>query len=102
VIDRTPPQLVDELCLRTLDNMISDPEYCTRTDGMAKSMGIDKDMVIALLRELKRRGHADFFRGLFTEDGDVAGAGYAPTRAGLDALRKSWKAPIVSDSEQEL
>lgn len=45
---------------------------------------ITKDMARALLRNLTDRGFCYFSRGLFDEDGQVAGAGYGLTKKGLD------------------
>lgn len=38
-------------------------------------------------KRLRNKGLAKFRRGLFNEDGEVAGAGYAITEAGLAALQ---------------
>mgnify|MGYP005830785413 CR=1 FL=1 len=45
---------------------------------------ITKDMARALLRDLTDRGFCYFSRGLFNEDGQVAGAGYGLTKKGLE------------------
>ena len=37
-------------------------------------------------RSLKRKGLAEFGRGLWTEDGEVAGSGYACTKLGATVL----------------
>jgi hypothetical protein len=44
---------------------------------------ITKEMARAILRSLTDRGFCEYRRGLFTEDGEVAGAGYGLTRQGL-------------------
>lgn len=43
---------------------------------------LSRDMVSALLKDLTRRGLCRYRRGLFDDDGMVAGAGYGITRAG--------------------
>ena len=55
---------------------------------------INKDMAGAICRDLRNRGYVTFERGLFNEDGEVAGSGYAITKAGkkyLDVLRDKQK-----------
>lgn len=47
---------------------------------------VTKDMARAILRDLSQRGYAKFERGLFTEDGDVAGSGYRITKEGIAYL----------------
>lgn len=51
---------------------------------------ISRDMARAICRSLRTRGYAEFKRGLWTEDGEPAGAGYTITKAGrkyLDELQ---------------
>lgn len=45
---------------------------------------LTRDMVRAILRSLTDRGYCYYARGLFTEGGEVAGAGYGLTAKGLD------------------
>ena len=45
--------------------------------------GIGNELVRALLRELVDRGLASYCRGLMTEDGQLAGSGYAATLGGV-------------------
>lgn len=47
-----------------------------------------RDMARAFLRDLTDRGLAQYSRGLWTEDGEPAGSGYAITNAGLALLDK--------------
>jgi hypothetical protein len=47
---------------------------------------IPREMVRAICRDLTDRGMVRFRRGLFTEDGEVAGSGYGLTRKGLHHL----------------
>lgn len=46
-----------------------------------------KEVVRAIVRGLTDKGLAQYGRGLSTEDGEVAGAGYAITGSGLSLLR---------------
>lgn len=54
---------------------------------------ITKDMARAVCRSLTDRGFAFYMRGLFTEDGDPAGAGYGITDAGI-----AYPASIIGDA----
>ncbi len=48
------------------------------------------------VRSLARRGFAEYMRGLFDEDGKVAGSGYACTTEGLRAHEALFpRAPIA-------
>lgn len=47
---------------------------------------ITKDLAGAICRNLRNRGLVTFERGLFTDDGEVAGSGYAITKAGREYL----------------
>lgn len=49
---------------------------------------ITRDMARALLRNLTDRGYCRFRRGLFTEDGEVAGSGYGITGKGIEHLKE--------------
>lgn len=55
-----------------------------RRAGMAS-----RSRVRALVRGLAQKGLARYERGLFTEDGETAGAGYRCTAEGLAALSVS-------------
>lgn len=52
---------------------------------------ITKDMARAVCRSLTDRGYAFYMRGLFTEDGEVAGAGYGITDKGAEYLRTLYE-----------
>jgi len=49
---------------------------------------VDFEYVRAALRQLRNKGYATYERGLFTEDGEVAGSGYTCTDAGLRHYRE--------------
>ncbi len=56
--------------------------------------GLDRASVRNACRVLKRRGYTDFKAGLWTEEGDLAGAGYRITDAGKAALGPNVMAAI--------
>ena len=54
--------------------------------AISRSTGLPRDYVRAACRSLTDQGRAHYRGGLFTEEGEVAGAGYAATRAGIEYL----------------
>lgn len=50
--------------------------------------GVNLLLVRAILRNLTDNGLVSYCRGLMTEDGNVAGSGYAATMAGVDRLKR--------------
>lgn len=54
---------------------------------LVKQTGLDRRLVRLACRSLARKGLAAFEKGLWTEDGEVAGAGYRATDKGVSALR---------------
>ncbi len=72
-----------EKCLWAL-NESSEPggEMCRPFAPIMDATGLDRRTVRRNIRALARKGLAEYFRGLCTEDGDFAGAGYCITRAG--------------------
>jgi hypothetical protein len=54
---------------------------------VAGNTGLSRDLSRALLRSLTDQGLATYARGLFTDDGEVAGAGYGITRSGMIHLQ---------------
>lgn len=50
---------------------------------IAESTGLDLKQVSRACRSLKKKGLAEFMRGLFDDDGKAAGSGYGATEAGV-------------------
>ena len=63
--------------------------------------GLDRRLVRRACRSLARKGLAKYARGLWTENGEPAGAGYAITREGLAQLEGFGIAPIDPDPIDE-
>lgn len=61
-------------------------ENCIYFRTIAKSTGLDEKAVKAAARSLRAQGLAQFMRGLMTEDGRCAGAGYAITSQGVGVV----------------
>lgn len=55
--------------------------------SLSSATGLDRKEVRRAARSLKRKGLAQFMSGLWTEDGEMAGSGYACTSAGADTYR---------------
>ena len=85
--------LVDEL------GTLWDEKAFTGFANIVQSTGLELKVVRRSCRSLRRKGLAEFMRGLFNEDGEVAGAGYSNTEAGVAFLKRrreseSTKLPI--------
>ena len=75
---------LERLALKGLDGSSFDWGYFPFKRIARK--GLPLPQVRRAVRALARKGVAVYGRGLFTEDGEVAGAGYALTLVGLEAL----------------
>ena len=53
---------------------------------------IPKEVARGFLRDMRSRGLVEFNRGLFREDGEVGGSGYAITRKGREWLKQQLRA----------
>jgi len=62
--------------------------FCFRGfDGISRETGLDRKIVRRACRSLARKGLAEYGRGLWTEDGEPAGSGYAATKAGAERAK---------------
>lgn len=57
---------------------------CLYFSYIGKLTSLDRSQVKRSVRSLARKGFAEYVRGLFDDDGMVAGSGYCATRAGVD------------------
>ncbi len=74
-------------CLDALDGLTRpDGEMCVPFKPIMSATELDRKTVRRTVRALARKGLAEYFRGLWSEDGQPAGAGYCITRAGREAL----------------
>lgn len=91
------PTKVSELelkCLKALHSRYYDGEpYCVYFRVIAEETELTEHQVRRSVRALARKGLAVYERGLFDEDGMVAGSGYFCTDAGNEfmAETKDWK-----------
>jgi DNA-binding Lrp family transcriptional regulator len=68
-------------------------EYYLNFKAIARRSGLDPSHVRRSVRALARKGLAEYRSGLWTEDGEMAGAGYRATAVGRCAATK----PIEED-----
>ncbi len=62
-------------------------EFCSNFKRIAQVANMeDISEVRRIVRALARKGFAEFWRGLITDDGDFAGAGYCITPAGRELV----------------
>ncbi len=70
-------------CLAALNELTApNGEMCMPFLPIMDRTELDRKTVRRNIRALARKGLAEYFRGLWTEDGDPAGAGYCITTAG--------------------
>lgn len=63
-------------------------EACFGFDPICKATRLPRNRVRFICRHFRRKGWAEFYSGLFNDDGRVAGSGYCITKAGVAA----WEA----------
>ena len=59
---------------------------CLYFKTIGKLSGIEPDLVRRVTRSLARKGLAEYVRGLFDDEGMVAGSGYCCTRLGKETF----------------
>ena len=70
-------------CLAALNELtMPDGKICMPFAPIMAHTELDRKIVRRNIRALARKGLAEYFRGLTTEDGEIAGAGYCITKAG--------------------
>lgn len=81
----TPIQLK---CLKALYEETSpNGERCVSFSIIQDHTGLDRRTVRKNVRALARCGYAEYFKGLFNEEGGMAGAGYCITRSGISKMQ---------------
>ena len=63
--------------------------YCVSFAPLIRATKLDRKAVRRACRSLKRKGVAEFYQALWTEDGQPAGAGYCMSRAGADMMKEA-------------
>ncbi len=73
-------------CLDALHGLTYPSDLCVPFMPIQDLTGYDRKTVRRHIRALARKGLAEYHRGLWTEDGEPAGAGYCITHAGREAI----------------
>lgn len=66
-----------------------DGDYCVGLRPIVNTCGLPDEVCRGFLAEARQRGLVEYHRGLMNESGEVAGAGYNITLAGMDFVRSS-------------
>lgn len=75
------------------------PDRFSNFTTIASDSEVDRKAIRRIVRRLARGGLTQYARGLTNEDGEMAGAGYAITRAGYAALGPS-DAPSTTEADR--
>lgn len=75
-----------KVVLAALALITTPEEFYVPFSRLQEETGMDRATVRRVCRHLARRGYAEYRKGLFTEDGYVAGSGYAITNSSLNAF----------------
>lgn len=67
---------------------VSQPGWCVNLRGLQGRTGLPREVLRGLVANLRDRGLASYHKGLWTDDGEPGGAGYAITNAGLASIAK--------------
>lgn len=87
--------------LEALADRWGDDGFCFASfDVIAKDTELDRRLVRRTVRLLARKGLAEYAKGLFTEDGEVAGSGYAVTDLGRVVSEIVKQPPRICSVEQ--
>jgi hypothetical protein len=64
----------------------SDWDLCLNLYGLSSRLGLPRETIRGLVADMRSDGLVRYERGLWTEDGQPAGAGYSITEAGIALL----------------
>lgn len=81
----THKAVLSELADLTLPN----GEMCVGFAPLIEGLRMERREVRRIVRHLARRGLAEYWRGLSTDAGELAGAGYCITYPGLSLVARS-------------
>jgi predicted ArsR family transcriptional regulator len=77
----------EKKCLKALvENTQPHGELCIGFQWVADEVHLTKKEVRRHIRALARKGLAEFYRGLFNDDGEVAGSGYCASTEGVKLI----------------
>jgi len=79
-------------CLKVLDEYYHSDQNCLYFRAFT-STKLKISQVRRAVRSLARKGYAEYVRGLFDDDGMVAGSGYCITKKGHEFLNPATEKP---------
>lgn len=71
---------------KVLESLNKDPDLAYYYRHVEKDTGFDRAKCEGLMKELRKKGYAQYVTGLFDDDGQTAGSGFAITPSGVKAL----------------
>jgi hypothetical protein len=71
-----------------LMEMRSNAEYCINYAWLDGTNGMHRKELEPIIKHLKELEYIDFYRGLMTEEGEVAGSGWCRSRKGNDYMEE--------------
>lgn len=79
--------------------------WCVPFSPIISDTGLPRTTVRRIIRLFARKGWAEFHKGLWTEDGDLAGAGYCITETGRTIAQatepvEAGKTPAVQPTKE--
>ncbi len=79
-----------ELSILRALGTVSEPGWCRNLRSTSEMTGIPREVCRAIIRGLIDNGEAEYHRGLWSEDGMPAGAGYCVTIKGQQRAPAEW------------
>lgn len=67
--------------------------WCVSLHRLAADTGLSREVCRAIVADLRAAGLASYHKGLWSDDGTPAGAGYAITQAGRELLCSTAERP---------
>ncbi len=71
-------------------------DFCYKSFAGIAVCGLDRKRIRRAARSLSRKGLAEYGRGLWNDDGEVAGSGYCCTKEGAEYLNR---VPVTNNQE---
>lgn len=88
--------------LKCLNESYNSDYNCHRFSYTASETGLDVRTVRLATRALARKGFAEYMRGLFDDDGQVAGSGYCCTDKGHEVIERMEELARVREEAKTL
>jgi hypothetical protein len=79
-------RIVERAILGVIYDQCGEREWCLHLAPICEATGLSREIVAAVLKGTTDKGLSCYSCGLFTEDGEPAGAGYGITQLGIEAV----------------